>query len=63
MSQGSTGVGATTWGWVTVHQAIGMAMEDLNCSGLEAFVTLAKATGQSVADLPSDIVERRVRSA
>jgi len=65
MSQGSSGVGATTWGWVTVHQAIGMAMEDLNCSGLEAFetlVTLAKATGQSVADLSRDIVERRARS-
>ncbi len=46
MSQGSSGVGATTWSWVTVHQAIGMAMEYLDCSGLAAFetlVTLAKA--------------------
>jgi len=63
MSQGSSGVGAPTSSWVTVHQAIGMAMEDLNCSGLKAFetlVTLAKATGQTLADLSSDVIERRV---
>lgn len=66
MSQGSNGVGATTWSWVTVHQAIGMAMEYLNCSGLESLetlVVLAKATGQTVSELASDIVERRVRLA
>ncbi len=66
MSQEPTGVGATTWSWVTVHQAIGMAMEYLNCSGLAAFetlITLAKATGQTVSDVSSDIVERRVRLA
>jgi len=41
-----------------------MAMEYLNCSGLEAFempITLAKGTGQTVSDLSSDVVERRVR--
>jgi len=66
MSQGSSGAGATIWSWVTVHQAIGMAMEYLNCSGLAAFetlVTLAEATGQTVADLSGDIVEHRVRLA
>ncbi len=33
MSHEPAGVGATTWSWVTVHQAIGMTMEYLNCSG------------------------------
>ena len=48
-----------------VHQAIGMTMEYLDCSGLAAFealITRAEATGQSVSDLSADIVERRVRS-
>jgi len=39
-------------------------MEYLNCSGLVAFetlVTLAKARRQTVSDLSSDVVERRVR--
>lgn len=41
-----------------------MARGYLDCSGLAAFetlVTLAKATGQTVSDVSSDIVERRVR--
>ena len=57
-------LGATPWSWVAVHQAIGMTMEYLDCSGLEAFETLirqAKATGQNVSDLSSDVVERRFR--
>lgn len=67
MSQGSGGVGATTWERrVVMHQAIGMAMEYLDCSGpaaFEALITLAKATGQTVSDLSSDVVERRIRLA
>ncbi len=66
MSQGSDGVGATTWDWAVMHQAIGMAMEYLDCSGLAAFealINLAKATGQTVSDLSSDVVERRTRLA
>jgi len=49
---------------VVVHQAIGMTMEYLDCSGLAAFETLikqAKATGRSVFDLADDVVERRFR--
>lgn len=64
MSQGSSGVGVAVTQLQVVHQAIGMAMEYLNCSGLAAFetlVTLAKATGQTVSELSSDVVERRVR--
>jgi len=64
VSQGSGGVGATTWDWVVIHQAIGMAMEYMDCSGraaFEALITLAKATGQTVPDLSSDVVERRIR--
>jgi len=47
-----------------LHQAIGMTMERMNSSGATAFkalVTRAKATGQTVMDLCSDVVERRVR--
>jgi len=49
---------------VVVHQAIGMTMEYLDCSGLEAFealVTRAEASGQTVSDLAGDVVERRFR--
>ncbi len=67
MGQGSGGFGATTWErWVVMHQAIGMTMEYLDCSGhaaFEALITLAKATGQTVSDLSRDVVERRIRSA
>jgi hypothetical protein len=58
------GVGGSTWSWVVVHQAIGMAMEELACSGLVAFLALvrrAEATGQTVSDLSRDVVERRFR--
>jgi hypothetical protein len=47
---------------VVVHQAIGMTMEYLDCSGLAAFDALiarAEATGQTVSDLSADVVERR----
>lgn len=57
-------LGATTWSWVVVHQAIGMTMEYLDCSGLvafEALITRAAATGQTVSDLSADVVERRFR--
>ena len=60
----ASGVGATTWNWVVVHQAIGMTMEFLGCSGLAAFEALmaqADTTGQTLSDLSSDVVERRFR--
>ena len=60
----ASGAGEVTWSWVVVHQAIGMAMEYLDCSGsaaFEALVTRAHATGQTVSDLSADLVERRVR--
>jgi len=53
-----------TWSWAVVHQAIGMTMEYLDCSGLAAFealITQAEATRQSVSDLSADVVERRIR--
>jgi hypothetical protein len=60
----ASGVGAPTWSWVVVHQAIGMTMEYLDCSGLAAFealMTRAAATGQTLSDLSCDVVERRFR--
>ncbi len=51
-------------GLVVVHQAIGMMMEYLDCSGLSAFealITQAEASGQAVSDLSGDVVERRFR--
>ena len=60
----ASGGGATTWSWVVVHQAIGMTMEYLDCSGLAAFEALiarAELTGQTVSDLSGDVVERRFR--
>lgn len=60
----ASGGGATPWNWVVVHQAIGMTMEYLDCSGLAAFealITQAEATGRTVTDLSSDVVERRFR--
>jgi isopentenyl diphosphate isomerase/L-lactate dehydrogenase-like FMN-dependent dehydrogenase len=60
----ASGVGAPTWSWVVVYQAIGMTMEYLDCSGLAAFealMTRAAATGQTVSDLSADVVERRFR--
>ena len=47
-----------------MHQAIGMTMEYLDCSGLVAFEALiaqAQATGQTISDLSRDVVERRFR--
>lgn len=60
----ASGVGATTWSWVVVHQAIGMTMEYLDCSGLAAFaalITRAEATGQTVSEFSADVVESRFR--
>jgi len=60
----ASGVDATTWNWVVVHQAIGMTMEYLDCSGLAAFEALmgqADVTRQTLSDLSSDVVERRFR--
>jgi hypothetical protein len=60
----ASGGRATAWSWVAVHQAIGMTMEYLDCSGLaalEALATRAEATGQSVSDVSTDVVERRFR--
>jgi len=51
---------------VVVHQAIGMTMEYLDCSGraaFEALMTQAEASGQTVSDLSGDVVERRFRAA
>jgi hypothetical protein len=47
-----------------VHQAIGMTMEYLDCSGraaFEALIAQATATGQTVSDLSRHVVERRFR--
>jgi isopentenyl diphosphate isomerase/L-lactate dehydrogenase-like FMN-dependent dehydrogenase len=60
----ASGVGAATWSWVVVHQAIGMTMEYLDCSGLaalEALIAQAGATGQNVSDFSTDVVERCFR--
>ncbi len=60
----ASGAGAPTWSWVVVHQAIGMTMEYLDCSGaaaFEALMTRAGATGQTVSDVSADVVERRFR--
>jgi len=64
MSHVPGGGSGDTWSRVTVHQAIGITMEHLDCTGLAAFevlVTLAEATGQTVSDLSDDIVTRRFR--
>ena len=50
--------------FVVVHQAIGMTMEYLNCSGMEAFVEItgrANETGQDLLNVAADLVERRFR--
>lgn len=57
-------VGETPWSWVVIHQAIGMTMEYLGCSGLAAFEALiaqADARSQTVSDLSADVVERKFR--
>lgn len=49
---------------VVVHQAIGMAMEYLDCSALEALAELAilaRSTGKFLGVLTNDVVKRRVR--
>ena len=49
---------------VVVHQAVGMTMEYLDCSGQEAFAALiarAGETGRSPMDVAADVVERRFR--
>ena len=51
-------------GRIVVHQAIGMAMEYLDCSALEALAELAmlaRSTGKSLGVLANDVIERRVR--
>jgi hypothetical protein len=49
---------------VVVHQAIGMTMEYLNCSGMDALVAIAvraHETGQALPNVATDLVERRFR--
>ena len=50
--------------FVVVHRAIGMTMEYLNCSGMEALVAIAvraHETGQALPNVAGDLVERRFR--
>ena len=47
-----------------LHQAVGMTMEHLNCSGTEAYTALltrARETGRSPLIVAADVVERRFR--
>jgi hypothetical protein len=59
-----SGVGAAPWSWVVVHQAIGMTMEYLDCSGRAAFNALIAQggnRGQNLSEFSADVVARRFR--